>query len=777
MDGDTRLASATPVVRDVNADRAGDVFLELLEMSNEARERRLHALRTQEPEIVEEVRSLLSHHADTTIVGALEPETSSRGRRDFGGLASSLQPRKTRRASLWLSAALATAMALLAFTAYQYARSSLERDLAAQLQTATRANAAAIRVWGTSWLDEARVWAGDPRIRVLAQQLVAASAGKAPRAEDVRLSDANRELDSVLGPLLARPEVLGIHLLGREGALISYGYDAATQRMRGAFRVTGRGGEVFGRSFLGEAVFIPPFTGLDAMVTEVGGAGPTTAATPRPPGIPRAVVGAPMTSSSGEVFATLTIRLSSDPALEESLRAAQVTGGASYAFDERGFVVSPTPYDETLRELGLLPTGSSASGLVRLVQPPTTIEARPGPQREGLPPTRLAVAGPNGPDGVSLTGYTDFRGVRVIGAWTWIAELGIGVGTEVPSAIAFAPLRRFQWAFGGLVALASLLAAVGLGTAARAGSLEARLRSVRRLGQYSLGDKIGEGATAEVFAATHPLMKRAIAIKVLKSAGQDAASRARFNREMQLVGRLSHPGTVEILDSGQACTGDLFYVMELVPGHSLSRIVETFGAMPSARVIHVLAQALGSLAEAHTMGIIHRDIKPSNIMLCERSDAADVTKVLDFGLARIRGEAGLTDSQLLAGTPAYIDPERIARPDLLDGRSDVYSLAAVGYYLLTGANLVDAASSEEMLLRSLSMVPTPPSQQDVNVPAEFEALLLSAMSRQLTQRPTSREFADALAPIAAKYVWTQSDARTWWAENAPTIPGTGVASA
>src|SRR5262249_3658614 len=149
-----------------------------------------------------------------------------------------------------------------------------------------------------------------------------------------------------------------------------------------------------------------------------------------------------------------------------------------------------------------------------------------------------------------------------------------------------------------------------------------------------------------------------------------------------------HPNTVEIYDYGHASDGTFYYVMELLPGLSLDQLVERHGPLPPARAVYLLRQVCGALQEAHAAGLIHRDIKPANIFACARGGQFDVAKLLDFGLVqsvRLEGDGQrLTQEGALAGTPAYMAPEQAAGETHLDGRSDLYSLGAVAYFLLTG---------------------------------------------------------------------------------------------
>src|SRR5262249_30710714 len=168
----------------------------------------------------------------------------------------------------------------------------------------------------------------------------------------------------------------------------------------------------------------------------------------------------------------------------------------------------------------------------------------------------------------------------------------------------------------------------------------------------------------------------------------DPKTLARFEREVQATARLKHWNTVQIYDYGHAEDGTFYYAMEYLPGLSLEALVNRSGPLPPARAIHVLRQVCAALQEAHGIGLIHRDIKPGNIIACARGGVHDVAKLLDFGLVRSVGtdsqDERLTQEGAVAGTPAYMSPEQAGGQEELDGRSDIYSLGAVAYYLLAG---------------------------------------------------------------------------------------------
>ena len=191
-----------------------------------------------------------------------------------------------------------------------------------------------------------------------------------------------------------------------------------------------------------------------------------------------------------------------------------------------------------------------------------------------------------------------------------------------------------------------------------------------------------------VYLAEHRLLKRPCAIKLIHpDRAGDAHTLARFEREVRMTAQLSHWNTIEIFDYGRTDDGTFFYVMEYLPGFSLQDLLDRYGPLPAERVVHLLRQLCQALREAHQVGLIHRDIKPANVFAAKRGGLYDVVKLLDFGLVKPVGEnpsVSLSQEGGISGTPLYMSPEQARGQSDLDGRSDIYSLGAVAYTLLTG---------------------------------------------------------------------------------------------
>lgn len=287
-----------------------------------------------------------------------------------------------------------------------------------------------------------------------------------------------------------------------------------------------------------------------------------------------------------------------------------------------------------------------------------------------------------------------------------------------------------------------------------------------RLGQYTLEERIGEGGMGVVHRATHAMLRRPAAIKLLLAERAGEKDLARFEREVQLTSRLTHPNTISIFDYGRTDEGTFYYVMEYLDGMDLERLVAAEGPVAPARAIHILAQVSGALAEAHALGLVHRDIKPANIVLTERADQPDVVKVVDFGLVRSLGSAESEGGAAVSvtGTPLYMAPEAITSPDSVDGRADLYALGAVAYFLLTAKHVFDAPTVLEVCSRHMSEVPVSPSERlGTPLPRDLEQLVLACLSKDRDARPASAAvLRTALLACEDAGRYDVAAAQAWW---------------
>jgi len=315
--------------------------------------------------------------------------------------------------------------------------------------------------------------------------------------------------------------------------------------------------------------------------------------------------------------------------------------------------------------------------------------------------------------------------------------------------------------------------------------LRKAVSDIQRLGQYKLETKLGEGGMGVVYRASHAMLRRPTAVKLLlpDRAGKDAVSR--FEREVRRTAMLTHPNTVTVFDYGRTTDGVFYYAMELLDGATLDDVVAHDGPQPEERVIHLLEQAAASLAEAHDAGLIHRDIKPGNIMVVDRGGISDLVKVLDFGLVKDVGEEArgaaasdpaLTATNAITGTPLYISPETVTAPETVDARTDLYALGAVGYWLLTGTHVFSGRSVVEVCAHHLHTVPDPPSKRlGAPVSEDLEALLLACLAKRPDDRPASANaLRERLRACAVASRWTNARAAEWWGRNRHALAAGGA---
>jgi serine/threonine-protein kinase len=356
-----------------------------------------------------------------------------------------------------------------------------------------------------------------------------------------------------------------------------------------------------------------------------------------------------------------------------------------------------------------------------------------------------------------------------------------------------------------LVQLALVLAcgaAIAIYGSHRIELLRREALAARQFGQYQLTRLLGKGGMGNVYLAEHLLLRRPCALKVVRPELTDHPGvLARFEQEVRAMAALTHPNTVEIFDYGHAEDGTFYYVMEYLPGLSLEEVVERYGPLEPERVVHVLQQVCAALEEAHGLGLIHRDIKPSNILLCRRGGIADVAKLLDFGLARVvgagaaggpgaaagpgdgRGAAPAESGPILlpplsgagtpSGTPLFMSPEQACAREDPDPRSDLYSLGATAYYLLTGQPPFAGGAAAQVISAHLSLPVRPLTDLRADVPADLQDVVLRCLAKS-----PARRYADvtqlglALAGCACAGRWTRERSARWWEQHdgAPAPP-------
>jgi serine/threonine-protein kinase len=336
-------------------------------------------------------------------------------------------------------------------------------------------------------------------------------------------------------------------------------------------------------------------------------------------------------------------------------------------------------------------------------------------------------------------------------------------------------------ALSGFVIDYSIVAAVAFGGVIGGHIIWAMRRQLyyaRRLGRYRLKVRIGRGGSSEVWLAWDDALRRDVALKILaRSASSDATAIARFEREAMAASGLQSPHTIRVFDFGASDDGVWFMAMEHLEGVDLATLVDEIGALPASRAVRFARQACAALSEAHDAGVVHRDVKPDNLFVCRMGDEADFLKVLDFGIAKIEGadeDATVTRAGWVQGTPAYMSPE-VCNGERADARSDIYSLGAALYFLLTGSPPFTAPTAAAVMMAHVRDLPDRPSAR-TPVPADVERVLMRALEKEPAARyQSARELDVALAACTDASGWTPDLALAFWS-TFDQKPRSGVAA-
>jgi len=298
-----------------------------------------------------------------------------------------------------------------------------------------------------------------------------------------------------------------------------------------------------------------------------------------------------------------------------------------------------------------------------------------------------------------------------------------------------------------------------------------------RLGRYRIVETIGRGGMGVVYKAHDPELDRTVAVKALSAAllvedQERTEYLERFRREARAAARLSHPGIVAVHDAGvDEATETPYLVMEHVEGVSLHTVLREQGALPVAQAVEIVAQVGAALAEAHRAGIVHRDVKPGNVLLDLRGRA----RLADFGIARLPGSE-LTRAGVGLGTPGYAAPE-VVRGAAADARSDLFSLGALAYALLTGKRPFDGPTPSAASLAVLEREPEPPDRLRPGIPTAISTAILATLAKDPARRPaTVDDFLARLAAAAGPATVTGAAERTPRLEATATVAAGGAAA-
>ncbi len=329
--------------------------------------------------------------------------------------------------------------------------------------------------------------------------------------------------------------------------------------------------------------------------------------------------------------------------------------------------------------------------------------------------------------------------------------------------------------YAGFVSAQVLMAAIVVMTALvgvqTIGTLRREAFAAKQLGQYRLKRRLGSGGMGEVYLAEHQMMKRPCAVKLIRpeKAG-DPRMLARFEREVRATAKLSHWNSIDIYDYGRTDDGTFYYVMEYLPGHNIGEVVEGYGVIPPGRTVFLMDQVCGALAEAHGIGLVHRDIKPANIFCAYRGGVFDVVKLLDFGLAKPTmeksGDAQLTLAGTVTGSPLFMSPEQASGEDSVDARSDIYSLGAVMYYMLTGQPPFMSDNPLKVMIAHASQEVVPLRQINPELPVELDEIVMRCLEKDPDHRfQDVSSLRTALRELVLEDQWSSEQAAKWWSCN------------
>ncbi|MEX2170139.1 MAG: serine/threonine protein kinase [Pirellulales bacterium] len=666
------------------------------------------------------------------------------------------------RKQIWIWPILAVLLlSVIGFVVRRAIETTIKDGLRSEVQTLLSVEAAMLETWFTVQESNAESIANDMEIRQIVYPLLEATTGE-DGATEGSIAELRKKLDKSLGPALTAHDYAGYLIADKEKRIVA----ASTPQLLNQQRIP-EYDSFLTRALDGDTCLSAPFGSVTAIEDSAGHVRT---------GVPTMVVCAPIRDDSFQVVGALALRIRPEEEFSRILSLGRFgDSGETYAFDKQGRLVSNSRFDEQLILLRLLPDDDRSRSILQLFvrDPGGDIRSghRPTVRPRELPFTHAVEEAIAGRSGVNVEGYRDYRGVPVVGAWTWLPKTEIGVATEVDYAEAFRPLSILQWTFWGLFGLLALsAAAIFVFTILLARSRrEAQKAEIaaQQIGQYKLEHKLGSGGMGVVYKGHHAMLRRPTAIKMLDVDKVNEGSIERFERKVQITSQLNNPNTVAIYDYGRTPEGVFYYAMEYLGGIDLQSLVERYGPQPVPRVIHILQQICGSLYEAHSLGLVHRDIKPANIMLNRRGGEPDVVKVLDFGLVKALDEekrSGLTQQNSLTGTPLYMSPESIQLPSSVDARSDIYAVGAVGYFLLTGSPVFQAENVVDLFQQHTASNPVPPSERThTPIPSELESALLACLEKSRAKRPqTARDLAQLISRCAEALAWSIEDADAWW---------------
>lgn len=684
----------------------------------------------------------------------------------FGGLSTVQATGRFLRQQLWAWPIIAAVLfGGAGLWVHQAVENAMRDQRIADLNGMADASAKAVTVWMSEQRVNVELVADDEKLRPPVMELLRLSDGSAAAERQLLQAPAQEALRARLKGKLKRCGFMGYFIVSSKGNVIAADQDPPIGKELHEYRR-----EVFDQALTGKTLVSKPYRSPLLLTDEKGELRAD---------LPTMFVVGPLNDENGKAIAALGLRIRPEDQFTRILQAVRFgETGETYAFDNKGLLLSQSRFDEELKQIGLLVDQPEARSIltVELRDPHVNMSDgdRPKMRRAEQPLTRLAAEAVQGKNGHDADGYRDYRGVPSVGAWRWLPEYDFGIGTEVDAAEAFRSVYILRRAFWTLIALL-VLSAIGifvamLYMARQQRALQDATLAAKKLGQYALEEKLGAGGMGTVYKARHAMLRRPTAVKLLDVDKMSDTAIARFEREVQLTSALTHPNTVAVFDYGRTPDGIFYYAMEFLDGMNLDDFVKRFGPLSEARMVYLLKQICGSLAEAHALGMVHRDIKPANIFLTRRGGLHDFVKVLDFGLVKLATgseQANVTNPNALMGTPYYLSPEAVSDPESLDARADVYAVGAVGYFMLTGTTVFSGATIMEICMKHVKEPPEPPSARTRQpISKDLEALLMKCLAKAPADRPRDAgELLRALEACVLAAQWTAQEAAQWWRDH------------
>ena len=691
-----------------NSEQTKELFLKAIDLKGE--ERDLFLSKIEDPKLKKEVSSLVNNHVEDFTIAISQPLQPVRKKKTsfITPLLKALFGNKFKFVStLFLVSIL---ISVLGFISYQKVKSELINIHTKQITNTLKANNKALEIWIDEQKKLAHLIAEAPKVRSYLIYLTKTYGLGKDSPQELIVKDASLlALNAWLKPIIDSEGIVEYSVLDKTG-----------------YRVASNNTQSIGKQISQEGVnhLLPVFTGKNFTFT-----------LPADPKDNMVWLDVPISDSSGRVFATLGFGY--DISQEFNKYSALVSPGNSgntYSYNSEGQIMYPFVSNTNLKS-------SNHPAAVTLLD------------KEKYQTN------------ITLLTYNNISGEPVIGGYLWIPKFKTGLIAELPDSEAFKSLKNVGITFTILVLLILFIALASLFNTFR--WLKLKEKSQQAIGPYLINDKIGEGGMGNIYLAEHKLLKRLTAIKTLKNESLSTNNKIRFENEALLASKLNHPNTVKIYDYGLEKDGNYYFAMEYLEGITINQLIDISGPVSTERSLHIILQVCYSLREAHHKNLIHRDIKPQNIMLCYFGDTYDFVKVLDFGLVKDLDKAQgdeLTTMFEIGGTPMYMSPERLTAPSTVDQRTDIYSVGAVAYFLLTGLKpfhkgVTDLDTINHVLNESPTLIVNP------NIDKVLEGIIRKCLEKEPESRYNSIEELICELEEVKTSVWSQEKAKEWWNVN------------